>query len=275
MGMNEIKFWKMSGSGNDFILIDNRDGLIKESEMSNLSRLLCRRKLSVGADGVIFIQNSEKYDFSWRFFNPDGTEAEMCGNGSRCVARYAYLNGIAGKRMEFETAAGPVKAEVCGRRVKVQIFDPKDLRLDLPLEKLIEWESADFINTGVPHVVIMVKNIDLPVRDIGRKIRYHKLFSPSGTNVNFVKKEAEDQIRIRTYERGVEDETLSCGTGAIASALIFSIRDGAKSPVSVKTESGEILKIYFEKEKEGFKNVWLEGDTNIIYEGKLNQEALL
>lgn len=273
--MKEIEFWKMNGSGNDFIIIDNRDGKIKEREMKDFVRLVCRRRLSVGADGVIFIENEEGYDFSWRFFNSDGSEAEMCGNGSRCASRFAYLNGIAPKKMRFKTIAGPVSSEVLGRRVKVLLSDPKDLRLDLPIEGLLDWESIDFINTGVPHVVIRVKDLEsIPVKEIGRKIRFHRMF-PQGTNVNFMRRVEKNSIEVRTYERGVEDETLACGTGSIACALISSIRDGVSSPVDVKTRGGEILRIYFKKEKDHFFDIWLEGDTNIVYIGRLHKEALL
>lgn len=270
-----IDFWKMSGSGNDFILIDNRDERIREEDMSRLSRLIARRKVSVGADGVIFIKRSHNYDFAWRFFNSDGSEAEMCGNGSRCAARFAYLNKIAPARLTFETVAGAISAEVLGRRVKVLLTDPYDLRLNIKIEDLLEWESIDFLNTGVPHVVIRVKNLDKsPVIEVGRKIRYHELFSPEGTNVNFMKKVDQNLIKIRTYERGVEDETFACGTGAVACALISSIRDGIPSPVNVKTPGGEILRVYFRKKGDSFSDVWLEGDTNIIYKGKLYEEAL-
>ncbi len=274
--MRKITFWKMSGSGNDFIVIDNRKGVVKEEEMSNFSKLLCRRKVSVGADGVIFIRDSDKYDFSWRFFNSDGSEAEMCGNGSRCAARFAYLNKIAPKKMIFETIAGHIMAEVLGRRVKVLLPEPKDLRMDLDIEKMMDWKSIDFINTGVPHVVVMVDELEsIPVQEIGRKIRFHKKFSPEGTNVNFMKKTGKDSIQIRTYERGVEDETLACGTGSVACALISSIRYEMQSPIDVLTKGGEVLRIYFKREGKKFYDVWLEGDTNIVYKGELHDEAFL
>ncbi len=276
--MKEIKFWKMNGSGNDFIIIDNRDGIIKQEQMSSFSKLVCRRRRSVGADGVIFIveSKSKSCDFAWKFYNSDGSEAEMCGNGSRCVARFAYLNKIAAKKMRFETAVGAVEAEVLGRRVKVMLTDPKQLRKDVQIEKLLDWESIDFINTGVPHVVIRVKELEnIPVQQIGRKIRFHKEFLPEGTNVNFMRKIADNLIEVRTYERGVEDETLACGTGSIASALISSLRDGNSSPVDVKTKGGEILRIYFKRQGDRFFDIWLEGDTNIVYKGELHEEALL
>ncbi|RLB10967.1 MAG: diaminopimelate epimerase [Deltaproteobacteria bacterium] len=178
--------------------------------------------------------------------------------------------------MRFETAVGPISAEVLGRRVKVMLTDPKHLKINIQLEKLLDWESVDFINTGVPHVVIRVKDLEnIPIKEVGRKIRFHEIFSPEGTNVNFMKRMKDNLIEVRTYERGVEDETLACGTGSIASALISSLRDGNSSPVDVKTKGGEILRIYFKRQGDRFFDIWLEGDTNIVYKGELHEEALL
>ena len=275
MNIYPLEFWKMSGSGNDFILIDNRDGKIRDKDMATLVERACIRRESVGADGVIFVTGSERYDFGWRFFNADGGEVEMCGNGSRCISRFAFLNGIAGPDLTFETMAGPVSAEVKGRMVKVLMPGIKGLKLDIDLPYQDGWESVDFINTGVPHVVVAVNNLDIhPVREQGRDIRYHSLFAPEGTNVNFVKKSGPDLIEIRTYERGVENETLACGTGAIASALVYSVRGKVSSPVKVKTMGGEILTIHFQGQGDSFGQVQLEGNTSIIYQGRLNEEAL-
>ena len=268
--MDNIEFWKMNGSGNDFILIDNRDGQVREEEMGRLVERACRRRESVGADGVIFVAPSDQYDFNWRYFNADGGEVEMCGNGGRCVARFAYLKGIAGDKMTFGTKVGPISAEVEDRIVRVLMPDPTNLRIgiDLPLEA--GWESVDFINTGVPHVVIQVKDLDEhPIFDQGRAIRYDSLFSPEGTNANFIKISGPDQIDIRTYERGVEDETLACGTGSIAAALIADVKGLVKSPVIVKTRGGESLKIYFKRVGDGFSEVYLEGNTTLVYKGRL------
>ena len=273
--MKPIEFWKMSGSGNDFILIDNRDEGIREEEMGRLVERACRRRESVGADGLIFVTESTKYDFGWRFFNADGGEVEMCGNGGRCVSRFAYLKEIAGPKMTFETLVGPVSAEVKGRVVKVLMPEPGSPSIDIDLEFRQGWRSCDFINTGVPHVVIEVEDLtNHPVKDQGRVIRYHNRFSPEGTNANFITKIGPDRLAVRTYERGVEDETLACGTGAIASALVGAIRGMVSSPVKVKTRGGEELTIHLQRERESFKAVWLEGNTSIVYEGRLNREAL-
>jgi diaminopimelate epimerase len=272
--VENIEFWKMNGSGNDFIMIDNRDGKILEKDMSLFVKGVCRRRESIGADGVIFIIKSEKYNFAWRFFNADGGEAEMCGNGSRCAARFASLNGIAGTSMTFETLAGPISAEVTGRIVKVLMPVPSGLRKDINLPLKSGGVSADFINTGVPHTVVYVKDLDRHlVFEEGREIRYHAAFAPAGTNANFVRVVDPNYIEVRTYERGVEDETLACGTGSIAAALTANVRGLASSPVTIKTRGGEELKIYFEKNNDSFTRVWLEGGTSIACTGMLHEEA--
>lgn len=273
--MEDIEFWKMNGSGNDFILIDNREGKIKEDQMRTLVVRVCRRRESVGADGLIFLTRSNEYDFAWRFFNADGSEAEMCGNGGRCVARFAHLKGIAGPKMTFGTMAGPVSAEVSGRMVKIRMPAPQGLRTDIPLDPMEGWISADFVNTGVPHAVIQVRSLsDHPVFEQGRAVRYHSFFSPAGTNADFISIKGKDLIELRTYERGVEDETLACGTGAIASALVASARGMVGSPVKVKTRGGDVLQIHFRGEKDSFSDVWLEGGTSVAYQARLHEEAL-
>jgi diaminopimelate epimerase len=273
--MKAIEFWKMSGSGNDFIVIDNRGGAVPEWDMTQLVERVCRRRESVGADGVIFLIESSQYDFGWHYFNADGGEVDMCGNGTRCIARFAYLKGIAGSKMTFGTRTGPVSAEVMGRVVKVLMPNPSDLRLNIGLAREREWLTVDFINTGVPHVVVQVENLkNHPVIDQGRSIRYDPMFSPGGTNGNFIRVLNHNLIETRTYERGVEDETLACGTGAIASVLIASARGLVESPVRVKTRGGEELKIHFGKKEDRFEEVWLEGGTSIVYQAHLHEEAL-
>ncbi len=273
--MEELKFWKMSGSGNDFIITDNRDGKVAEEDMSRVAKRACRRRESVGADGMIFIVNSHEYDFAWRFFNADGGEAEMCGNGGRCVARFAYLNGIAESSMTFGTLAGPVTADVTGRVVKLLMPVPSKLRtdIDIPLEP--GWINVSFINTGVPHVVVQVEGInDIPVFEQGRALRWNSMFQPEGTNANFMSVRGKNYIYVRTYERGVENETMACGTGAIASSLIANIKGLVSSPVRVMTSGGEELTIHFIRENDVFKKVWLEGNTSVIYKADMHEEAL-
>jgi diaminopimelate epimerase len=272
--MKKIDFYKMSGSGNDFIIIDNRNNIVDENGLTNFIARVCRRKIAVGADGIILVENADSADFKWRFFNSDGSVAEMCGNGARCVSRFAYLNDIAGSNMSFETLAGLVKAEIIEDRVKVKMTDPLELKIDYTIELENGLISISSINTGVPHVVIVKDNIDdVDIVNIGREIRYHDRFSPAGTNVNFVCHIKDDTIAIRTYERGVEDETLACGTGAAASAIVMAHKMKFDSPLSVLTRSGGYLNIFF-KEKEGqYYDIYLEGDARIIYKAQLWEDA--
>jgi diaminopimelate epimerase len=269
-----IQFFKMSGSGNDFILIDNRDHSLPVENLPEFVRTVCERKVSVGADGLIIIEDSEAFDFRWRFFNADGSEVGMCGNGGRCAARFAYLKGIGGERLSFETPAGIIDAEVKGDIVKLKLTDPYHLQVNLSLpveERLFE---ISHINTGVPHVVHFVNDLDqFDVFNVGRIIRYHEQYQPEGTNANFVEVIDKHTIRVRTYERGVEDETLACGTGAVASALISSWKGLIEPPVSVRVMSGETLKIFFRKTEHGFEDIYLEGKTKVVYEGRMWEEA--
>jgi len=269
-----IPFMKMSGSGNDFILIDHREPILDEEEMKEFARKVCQRKVSVGADGLILIERSEKADFKWRFFNSDGSEPEMCGNGGRCAARFAWLKGITGPSLTFETIAGILSAQVDGKRVKLEMTKPFGLKLDETI--LIEGkkQTLSCINTGVPHSVIFLEDLEsVDVVRLGRAIRYHPHFAPSGTNADFVKLENHSQLSIRTYERGVEDETLACGTGAVAAALVAAFKGLVRSPASIKTKGGQTLTVYFEIEAGEVKKVFFEGDVNIIYEGEMWEEA--
>jgi diaminopimelate epimerase len=270
----KIPFMKMSGSGNDFILIDHREPFLKEDRLKEFIRKVCRRRISVGADGLILIERSKKADFKWRYYNADGSEAEMCGNGGRCAARFAYLKGVTGPSLKFETLAGILSAQVDEKRVKLEMTKPFGLKLDETL--LIDGKKQVFssINTGVPHAVLFVEDLEgLDMVPIGKTIRFHSNFAPSGTNVNFIRLEKGSQLSIRTYERGVEDETLACGTGAVASALIAAFKGLVKSPVSIKTRGGEVLTVYFEIEVREVKRVFFEGDVHIIYEAEMWEEA--
>lgn len=273
--MELIPFTKMSGSGNDFILIDNRDGIVPADNLPRFVERVCRRKLSAGADGLILVEHSEKFDFKWNFFNSNGSPAEMCGNGARCAARFALLKGIAGERMGFETIAGIIHAEVLKDQVRLRMTDPSDLITDATLDTAAQTVTYSSINTGVPHVVIGVDNIEsADVVGLGREIRHHPEFAPAGTNVNFLYAEPGGIWAVRTYERGVEDETLACGTGIVACALVLAECKGAQSPVTLKTRSGSHLKVYFSKDG-GYNEIFLEGDARIIYEGHLMPDAWL
>ena len=272
----KIPFMKMSGSGNDFILIDHRRPVFSRDQMQELAQKVCRRRISVGADGLIFIEPSERADFKWQFFNADGSEAEMCGNGGRCAARFAYLKGITGPSLTFETVAGILSARVEGMRVKLEMTNPHSLKLDEPLAVEGKSLTVSSLNTGVPHAVLFVEDVEgWNVVRTGRIIRNHPHFAPSGTNVNFVRVEKGSHLIVRTYERGVEDETLACGTGVVASSLISAFKEFVTSPVSVKTQGGEVLKVYFEIEGKEVKKVYYEGDVHIIYEAEMWEEACL
>ncbi len=272
--MKKIPFYKMSGAGNDFIIIDNRHQIVADADLTEFISKICRRKISAGADGLILIEPSDACDFRWRFFNSDGSKAEMCGNGARCAARFAYVNGIAGTTLSFETEAGVVSARIDNERVKVKMPDPSDLKLSYPLELSDRSLDVSSINTGVPHVVVMVAQIDaVDVVAVGREIRFHQRFAPAGTNANFACRRKGNEIEIRTYERGVEDETLACGTGAIASAIVSACQFKINSPIDVKTRSGEYLRIHFNAKDNQFDHIYMEGDARIIYTGELHPDA--
>ncbi|MCD6352623.1 MAG: diaminopimelate epimerase [Proteobacteria bacterium] len=271
----KIKITKMNGSGNDFIIVDNRSGFLKDVSVPDLARIICRRRESVGADGLILIENSEIADFKWRFFNADGSEAEMCGNGGRCVARYAFLNRISGANLTFETIAGVIRAKTKKERVQIELPTAKELNLHRFISLDDQTIRLSTINTGVPHAVICVEEIEnVPVKDLGRKIRFHPEFQPAGTNVTFIRVIDSSNLVIRTYERGVEDETLACGTGAVGSALVTAAAGKTKSPVKVKTQGGEVLTVSFQKdENDSFSQVFLEGDTCLVFEGTAGEDV--
>ncbi|MFB3926522.1 MAG: diaminopimelate epimerase [Syntrophales bacterium] len=268
-----IEFYKMSGSGNDFILIDNRKDVVGTDDPAGFARKVCERKISIGADGLILIEESRKADFRWQFFNADGSRADMCGNGGRCAARFAYVKGIAHAKMSFETGAGIIDAEVRDGLVKLRLTDPGGLKVGYSIRVYGRAYSVNSIDTGVPHVVSYPADLDsCDVVKYGREIRFHAQYQPAGTNVNFACVIDPHSIRVRTYERGVEDETLACGTGAVASALISAWKNLVRSPVDVRVKSGEILRVYFEKTEKGFRDVYLEGGARIVYQGFLWDE---
>jgi diaminopimelate epimerase len=264
-----IDFFKMSGSGNDFILIDNRDNILPTGNLEEFvkKRVNGKRQWGGWSDYYRKLRHGR---FSLALFNVDGSEAEMCGNGGRCAARFAAILGIAEENLSFETRAGIISAEVKGDVVKLRLIDPHDIKTDYTIAIQDKLYDVNSINTGVPHVVCFVDDLEsFDVMGYGRMIRYHETYQPEGTNANFVYVTGRNTIRIRTYERGVEDETLACGTGAAASALISSWKNLTDSPVDVWVKSGESLKVYFDKTDRGFKNVYLKGKTRIVYQGHL------
>jgi diaminopimelate epimerase len=264
----------MHGNGNDFILIDNRRNILKGRNLSVLAKQVCHRNRSVGADGLIVIvppASKRAANFKWRFFNSDGSEAEMCGNGSRCAARFAQIKKIAPRKMAFETLAGIIHAEVKKDTVKVQLTGASSMRLNLSIPVASGTRTGHFINTGVPHLIYLSDHIegeDVPA--IGSATRWHELFKPAGTNVNFIQIDGPHKLRIRTYERGVEGETLACGTGAVAAALIASALGKVSSPVSVITKGGDELIVSFKRAGEMLTDLHLEGEVVVVCEGNLH-----
>lgn len=272
-----LPFVKMSGTGNDFILIDHRQPLISRELMPEFARLVCRRRFSVGADGLIFIEKSDLADFQWRFFNGDGSEAEMCGNGARCAARFAYLHGIAPAHMRFATLAGIIEAKVAAVNVSVLMTPPRDFRLERRVGLADRTLTLHSVDTGVPHAVLFVDDFAaVDIYALGREIRFHRDFMPAGTNVNFVQLLESGALKVRTYERGVENETLACGTGATAAALLAAVLGKTASPVDIVTSGGDRLTISFDlQDGPAAANVFLRGPAHVIYSGELSDEALL
>ena len=264
-----LRFTKMNGAGNDFILFDNRTGSI-DFDRAQIAQL-CDRHRGIGADGILLLEKpTNRADFRMRYFNADGGEAEMCGNGARCFARFANKVGGQKEKISFETPAGVIAAELKGDLVTLRMTEPSDLRLNVDLAIAPENKTIHFINSGVPHVVIPVANIDnADVRGDGAAIRHHEMFSPNGTNVNFIEKRRPNKIAIRTYERGVEDETLACGTGIVASALIFAANEDCEEPITVLARGGDELQVGFERVEGGFRNVTLTGPAEFVFDGTI------
>ncbi len=276
-----LAFTKMTGTGNDFIFMDNRQAKVPKDVMPLLAKAVCKRSRSVGADGLILMSPSArvdqrlgKVDFLWDFFNADGSSAEMCGNGGRCAARFAVDHGLAGPEMVFDTLAGPIRAWVEGSVVKLEMVPPFGAYRDLELSAADREVRLDGVNTGVPHAVLAVEDLEAaPVFELGRALRFHEHFAPAGTNVNFTAA-LDGELWVRTYERGVEDETLACGTGAVASALMAGAKGLLKSPVTARVRSGEKLIVHFQRDGDGgFREVFLEGPASYVYQGVLHEEA--
>jgi len=259
----------MNGAGNDFVMLDNRAGSIQLTA-GQISKI-CDRHRGVGADGILLLEKATNgADFRMRYYNRDGGEAEMCGNGARCFARFA--NKVAGVKgpITFETLAGVIGAQVKDDSVTLQMSDPTELRLNVKLQLEGEDATVHFINTGVPHVVVPISRVDMVnVQARGAAIRSHEMFSPKGTNANFLEKRGPRKIAIRTYERGVEEETLACGTGVVASALIFAAMEKIDGPVSVHVRGGSELTVDFEKDDNRFRNVTLSGPAEFVFEGAI------
>ncbi len=267
-----LEFLKMSGAGNDFILLDNRNARIVLTPEQVAK--LCHRQFGIGADGLMLLVPSltGKADWAWRFYNSDGSDAAMCGNGARCFARYIQRTTSWTKpTVTFETAAGVITAEFQGERVTINLTAPHDLRLSEKVTTLAGVLEVSSINTGVPHAVVFVEDADKAmVQPLGSELRWHDHFKPRGTNVNFVQIIGPNHLRVRTYERGVEGETLACGTGVTASALVASRLHGFSSPIRIQVQGGDELSVSFQADGQGgFNDVRLGGPASFVFEGRI------
>lgn len=260
-----VSFSKMSGAGNDFIMVDNRDGIL--ADPAEFARVHCRRRFDVGADGVMLIEGSDSADIAIRVINADGSEAEMCGNGARCAAMFACRKGIAPASMVMDSVAGPVSARVEGELVTIGLDgaagmdEPRELAI-LDTTLVVHW-----IEFGVPHAVVFVEDADaVDVESLGRAIRYHDAFAPRGTNANFAQVTGPNAIRVRTYERGVEGETFACGTGSCSAAIISHVTGAVGAPPVEVAVNGGLLKVDFRMQDGQARQVRLTGDAVTVCE---------
>ena len=264
----------MNGAGNDFIVVDNRDLAIALD--GRMIEALCDRHRGIGADGLLAVEPAQAgADYRFRYYNADGGEAEMCGNGARCFGRFtAHLGGEVAERVTFETIAGVLAAEMVGTDVRIAMSDPQALELDTGAGAPGLDAPVHFVNTGVPHAVAFVADEEafdaLDVHGLGRALRHHPRFAPAGTNVNFCRVVGNRHIAIRTYERGVEAETLACGTGMVACAILHHKLTGAASPIRVDVAGGDTLEIGFVVNADGdFREVTLTGPADFVFEGEI------
>jgi len=264
-----LRFTKMNGAGNDFVLVDNRSGKLVLTREQIVR--LCDRHRGIGADGVLILEQPVNgADFRMRYYNADGGEAEMCGNGARCFARFATRTAGSREKISFETPAGVIGAELLGEIVRLEMSAPRDLQLGLELKIEDQTVKADYVDSGVPHLVVPVPKIDqVNVQSLGEKLRFHPRFAPRGANANFSEKRGPRQIAIRTYERGVEAETLACGTGVVASAILFAARENVSGPIEVLVRGGDTLEVDFSRSDDAFSDVTLTGPADFVFDGTI------
>jgi diaminopimelate epimerase len=283
--VKKIIFTKMNGAGNDFIVIDknkNKGVSLKQNQMSSL----CNRRKGVGADGIIFISNSKDSDFLMEYFNADGSAGSLCGNGARCAIKYAGdSNRLKNGKAQFQANSEVFSGEILKNElVRFELKPPTKIKLNFRIKASSQLIKSHFADTGSPHVVIEIEDVlaqpkdlnsryrnieNFPVSEIGREIRYHKDFSPIGTNVNFIQIK-NDEISIRTFERGVEQETLACGTGSVAAAIIVNAHKNLKSPIKLKTWGGDELIVDFQRLGDRFDKVSLTGPAKTVFDGEFD-----
>ena len=260
-----MKFTKLSATGNDFILIDNRNDELTGEE-HDFFRQICQRRQGVGADGILLIGSSDQYHFSLTYFNSDGYIGEMCGNGARAAAYYAFIHHLAASDVSFNVLGVPYRATVKGSWVKLEMPRPVEIKEFPEVVEEVDLQEGGYLNVGVPHYVLFVPDVEkVDVEQIGRKYRYHKAFQPWGTNTNFVQILDNSSIKIRTYERGVEEETLACGTGTISAVILARLQKNINLPVTVHARGGQ-LKVDFDND---MTKILLEGQVKIVYYGNL------
>ena len=268
--MDSLPFVKMSGAGNDFVVIDNRD--LRNTLTTEQIGWLCDRHFGIGADGLLAVEPSDTpdADYRMRYYNADGGEAEMCGNGARCFARFVHpLRRVNYEQVRFLTPAGLITGEYLGDDVRINLTSPTDIRTHQRAD--FGWGEIEyhFMNTGVPHAVVQVADADsAEVVAWGRAIRYSPIF-PRGTNVNFVQVTPSNELIVRTYERGVEGETLACGTGVVAAALLTSRVNHLALPLCVKVRAGDVLTVDAGVEGDGYRNVTLTGPAIEVFSGEI------
>jgi len=270
----KIPFTKMSGAGNDFVMVDNRDLSLALDQARIAS--LCDRHFGVGADGLLAVEPATNgADYRMRYYNADGGEAEMCGNGARCFAR--FVAALEGQReaISFETPAGVIRATYHGDEVEVTLTDPFDLRTDIALDLAAGPATVHHLNTGVPHVIRFVDDIEaVDIIAQGRELRRHEAFAPAGANANFLQQVDGNLFAVRTYERGVEGETLACGTGVSAAAILAHLVQGASLPVRVRARGGDTLSVNFTREGDTISNVTLRGPADVSFTGEIDLDHL-
>jgi diaminopimelate epimerase len=264
-----ITFTKASGAGNDFVLVNNIKGDL-DVDFARFALAVCDRHFGVGGDGLLVLGKSNRADFTMLYYNADGSSGGMCGNGGRCIARFALREGVAGRNQRFEALDHIYDAEVGEKSVRLRMKDPVDIRPGLLFSFGGKQMNGTFIDTGAPHTVIFQDALEnLDVMKLGNAIRHDPRFTSDGTNVNFVRIMDGSTVELRTYERGVESETLACGTGSVASALVASDLYALSSPVSVAVRSGERLFVHFRKIDNKWTDVFLEGSAHILFKGTL------
>lgn len=269
--MQNLRFTKMNGAGNDFILLDNRGGTIS-LDGTQIARL-CNRHRGIGADGLLLVEKAQgKADWRMRYYNADGAEAEMCGNGARCFARFVHkLAPSKSNTISFETPAGLITATFQGEKISLNMGNPGALSESLELDVAGQKLAVYSINTGVPHAIVFVDDLEgTNVAKLGAALRLHPHFQPRGTNANFVHQLGPQNLALRTYERGVEAETLACGTGVVAAALATASLTDAQSPIHVLVKGGDTLTVGFQRQAHSFTHVVLTGPADFVFEGTVS-----